>query len=52
MMREWVDKAECPVIARGADRAGEYRNMSKLPKELKGQLPTPEQIEVLLRDDG
>lgn len=31
---------------------GEYRIVSKLPKDLRGQLPTPEQIEVLLRDEG
>lgn len=31
---------------------GEYRIVSRLPKDLKGQLPTPEQIEVLLRDEG
>ncbi len=30
---------------------GEYRIVSRLPKDLKGQLPTPEQIEVLLRDE-
>jgi len=30
---------------------GEYRITTKLPKDLKGQLPSPEQIEVLLRGD-
>lgn len=30
---------------------GEYRIMSRLPKSLKGQLPIPEQIEALLRDE-
>lgn len=31
---------------------GEYRIVSKLPKDLRGQLPTPEQIDELLRDGG
>lgn len=31
---------------------GEYRIVSKLPKDLRGQLPTPEQIGVLLREEG
>jgi len=30
---------------------GAYRIVSKLPKDLKGQLPSPEQIERLLRDE-
>ncbi|HHO76006.1 MAG TPA: DUF1016 domain-containing protein [Deltaproteobacteria bacterium] len=30
---------------------GEYKIVSKLPKDLRGQLPTTEQIEVLLRDE-
>ena len=31
---------------------GEYRIVSKLPKDLRGQLPTPGQIEMLLIDGG
>ena len=31
---------------------GEYRIVSNLPKDLRGQLPTPEQIEMLLIDGG
>jgi hypothetical protein len=31
---------------------GQYRIVSKLPKDLKSQLPTPEQIGTLLRDEG
>jgi hypothetical protein len=30
----------------------EYRIVKKLPKALKGELPTPEQIEKLLSGDG
>jgi hypothetical protein len=31
---------------------GEYRIVSKLPKDLRSQLPTTEKIGVLLRDEG
>jgi hypothetical protein len=48
------DRVIVEYALRYADKpigVAEYQIVKKLPKALKGQLPTPEQIEKLLSDD-